>query len=134
MITANNYRELLRIAKDPTAAEHLVEEEVRKDVLKLLNSQAVVNAGFSVEKEFRDQYTMIKRAVEQIGGNIQSKEDLDIIKEAQKYLMFILRQEEKLTDIKAVHDFKESVLEVLDGIDPVIKDKVIRRLNDKSIS
>jgi len=72
--------------------------------------------------------------VDQLGGQIQTKEDLDILREAQKYLTFILKQEEKLSDIKAVQEFKESVLEVLDEVDPVVKDKVIKRLYEKSIS
>ena len=126
MITANNYRELVRIIKDPSSAEHLVEEEVRKSVLELLEHNTA--QGFSVEQEFREQYRLIKAAVQQLGGQIQSKEDLDIMKEAQKYLSFILKQEEKLANIKAVQDFKESVLNALDKVDPKIRDEVIRTL------
>ena len=132
MISANNYRELVRIMQDKSAVDHLVEPTVKEDLLKLLGSKATEK--FSIEEEFQDQYRIIKAAVHQLGGQIQSKEDLDILKEAQRYLTFILKQEEKLADIKAVQDFKEAVLEVLDEEDPILKDKVIRKLHEKSIS
>ena len=61
-------------------------------------------------------------------GQIESKEDLDVLKEAQKFLSFILRNEEKLADIQAVKDFKEAVLQVLDEEDPVLRDRVIKKL------
>jgi hypothetical protein len=126
MITANNYRELLRIVKEPSAAKHLVEETVRDDVLKLLN--VAKGSNFSLETEFKNQYTLIKTAVQQLGGQIQSKEDLDLMREAQKYLMFLLKQEEKLTNIRAVQEFKEKVLSALDKADPKLREEVINEL------
>lgn len=61
-------------------------------------------------------------------GQIDSKEDLDVMKEAQKFLTFLLRNEEKLSDIQAVKDFKEAVLTVLDDEDPILRDRVIKQL------
>ncbi len=133
MISANNYRELLRIQKDVNTAEHLVEEAVREEVVQLLTAANKIKK-FSLEQEFQEQYNLIKLAIDQMGGQIQTKEDLDIIKEGQKYLLFIMRQEEKMTNIKAVREFKESVLEALDEVDPILKDKVLRRLHEKSLS
>lgn len=128
MIDGNIVRILHRIKKNPLDIEHLVEAEHQAGLLDLLVSQ-VDNQTFDLKTEFNSQYRLIKAAMTNI-GDIQTKEDLDILKEAQKFLSFILRNEEKITDIQAVKDFKEAVLRVLDEESPELRDRVIRRLGE----
>lgn len=128
LIDGNIYRALMKIKKDPQAAKFLVDEEYRDDILKLVGTR---DSQFELEDEFEQQYKLIKDYINSIGA-ISSKEDLDVIKEAQKYLRFILQNEAKLASIEEVKRFKEAVLEVLDEADPKLRDQVIRRLADES--
>ncbi len=130
IITGNTVRALQRIKVDPTAAEMLVEEEYRSELLELLKPCSGSSESFDLETEFATQYNMVRAAIHRM-GEIQSEEDLKILKEAKSYLQFIMRQEEKLADIRAVAAFKEAVLDALDEADPEIQDKVIHALKQR---
>jgi len=129
IINGNVIRALHRLRANPNDAEHLVEEGMTEEILNLINALPVEQDDtiFDLQTEFTLQYNMIKAKISSM-GNIDTKEDLDIMKEAQKFLTFILRNEEKLNDISAVKEFKEAVLRVLDEESPELKDRVIRRL------
>ena len=131
IISGNVVRALHRIKASPTDIEHLVEEEYIQEVVELLTAVEPLpgDTTFDLKTEFASQYSKIKVAMNNM-GQIESKEDLDILKEAQKFLTFILRNEEKLADIQSVKDFKAAVLFVLDGESPELKDRVIRRLGE----
>lgn len=129
IINGNVVRTLQRIKAKPTDIEHLVEEDYIDDVMNLLSTKPMEGEEvFDLKTEFHTQYGFIKTAM--LGmGQIDSKEDLDILKEAQKFLSFILRNEEKITEIEAVKEFKEAVLTVLDEESPELRDRVIRKLS-----
>ena len=131
IINGNVIRALHRLRANPNDVEHLVEDEYHEEVLNLINAIPVDDSDttFDLNTEFITQYTMIKSAMKSI-GTIDSKEDLDVMKEAQKFLTFILRNEEKLNDISAVKEFKEAVLFALDQESPELKDRVIRSLTN----
>ncbi len=131
IINGNVVRALHRIKASPVDMEHLVEEEYIKDVQELLTAAEPLpgDTTFDLKTEFASQYSKIKVAMSEM-GKIDSKEDLDILKEAQKFLTFILRNEEKLADIQSVKDFKAAVLHVLDTESPELKDRVIRSLSE----
>ena len=131
IINGNVIRALHRLRANPNDVEHLVEEEYHEEILNLINAIPVGNddTAFNLQDEFNTQYNMIKAKITSM-GQIETKEDLDIMKEAQKFLTFILRNEEKLNDIQAVKEFKEAVLLTLDGESPELKDRVIRRLSE----
>lgn len=130
IINGNVIRALQRIKLSPTDAEHLVEEEYIDALFQLLSTQETVEETFDLKTEFRNQYGLVKAKMTTM-GDIQSKEDLDILKEAQKFLSFMLRNEEKLTEIQAVKDFKEAVLTTLDEESPELRDRIIRRLSSE---
>lgn len=128
LIDSNIVRALERIQKDDTAIDFLVEEGYKDRVRKLFTKAKVEKSiEFDLKTEFMIQYNIVKTAINNI-GNLQSKEDIDILKEAQKFLVFILRNEEKLNDINAVKAFKEAVLGALDAESAELKDRVIQRL------
>ena len=129
IINGNVIRALHRLRANPNDVEHLVEAEYAEEILNLINAIPIEDSDttFDLNTEFITQYTMIKTAMQSI-GSIDTKEDLDIMKEAQKFLTFILRNEEKLNDISAVKEFKEAVLTVLDEESAELKDRVIQRL------
>jgi hypothetical protein len=103
-------------------------------VRRLLESQKVApDEDFNLDQEFKNQYRMIKAAMVKI-GDIQTDEDLKILKEAKNYLMFIMKQEEKLADIRAVQQFKEAVLDVLDEVEPELQDRVLKGIDEKLVS
>jgi len=134
VITGNVMRALQRLKDKPADASFFVEEEFIPQVLKLINTTAEPETRvFSLKKEFDSQYSKIKTAMDSMGA-IETKEDLDILKEAQKFLTFILRHEEKLASIEAVKDFKEAVLNVLDEESHELRDRVIRRLGEPTYS
>ena len=132
MIDGNIIRALQRIKTNPKDAVHLVDPEYLEQLLELLHSKKQVDSDsqFDLQNEFSAQYSKIRTAMDSM-GQIDTKEDLDIMKEAQKFLSFILRNEEKLNDIQAIKDFKEAVLTVLDEEDPILRDRVIGRLGGK---
>ena len=129
VINGNVVRAIHRILANPNDAEHLVDEEYVEEVLNLINALPLSkdDTVFDLQDEFTIQYNMIKSKITSM-GQIETKEDLDIMKEAQKFLTFILRNEEKLNDISAVKAFKEAVLNALDEESAELKDRVIQRL------
>ena len=129
IITGNVIRALHRIKTNPNDVEHLVEHEYQEEILNLINAIPIDqdDTVFDLQDEFTTQYNMIKAKMVSI-GSIDTKEDLDVMKEAQKFLTFILRNEEKLNDISAVKAFKEAVLGVLDEESAELKDRVIQKL------
>ena len=129
IINGNVIRALHRLRASPNDVEHLVEDEYQEEILNLINALPVGqnDTVFDLQDEFTIQYNMIKAKITSM-GQIETKEDLDIMKEAQKFLVFILRNEEKLNDISAVKEFKEAVLMALDEESPELKDRVIQRL------
>ena len=131
IINGNVIRALHRLKANANDIEHLVEAEYHEEILNLINAIPIDDSdtAFDLNTEFITQYTMIKSAMKSI-GTIETKEDLDIMKEAQKFLTFILRNEEKLNDISAVKEFKEAVLFALDQESPELKDRVIRSLTN----
>ncbi len=131
IINGNVIRALHRLLANPNDVEHLVEEEYHEEILNLINANPIDNSDtqFDLQDEFTLQYNMIKAKITSM-GQIETKDDLDIMKEAQKFLSFILRNEEKLNDIAAVKEFKEAVLNALDEESAELKDRVIRKLND----
>lgn len=132
IINGNVIRALHRIKSNPSDVDHLVEEEYKGDLIELLNAKQLPgDSTFDLKTEFATQYSKIKTAMDSM-GQITTKEDLDILKEAQKFLSFIMRNEEKLADIEAVKQFKEAVLNVLDEESPELKDRVIRRLGEQA--
>jgi hypothetical protein len=136
VITGNVIRALERVKADWSTASMLVEEsgiEKLKDLLQPCTQGNALSNDFNLEDEFRVQYQMVKNALTRIGA-IETEEDLKILKEAKSFLQFIMKQEEKLADIRAVQQFKEAVLDVLDEVDPEIQDKVLRGINEKLIS
>ena len=133
VITGNVIRALQRIKLDPRAVDMLVDEEYKEELLKVLQPcRKDESETFNLEEEFASQYRLVKAAIQQM-GDIQTEEDLKILKEAKSYLLFIMKQEEKLADIKAVAAFKEAVLDALDEASPELRDKVINELK-KSLS
>jgi len=131
IINGNVIRALHRLLANPNDVEHLVEEDYHEEILNLINANPIDqnDTQFDLQDEFTLQYNMIKAKITSM-GQIETKDDLDIMKEAQKFLSFILRNEEKLNDIAAVKEFKEAVLTALDEESAELKDRVIRRLND----
>jgi len=129
VIDGNMVRMLQRVKNNPKDAIHLVDPEYVKDLLELLQPCGGndIESHFDLQSEFRSQYSIVKSYITSM-GQIDSKEDLDVMKEAQKFLTFLLRNEEKLSDIQAVKDFKEAVLTVLDDEDPILRDRVIKQL------
>lgn len=129
MIDGNIVRMLQRIKTNPADAAHLVDPEYISEIIEVLKpcESVDVDSQFDLQAEFRVQYTIVKSYISSM-GQIDSKEDLDVMKEAQKFLTFLLRNEEKLNDIQAVKDFKEAVLDVLDEEDEMLRDRVIKRL------
>lgn len=127
LIDANIYRALRVIAKDAAAADHLVDEDIRADLLELIHTSIVITEEFDLKSEFTTQYRLVKAALVNI-GDIQTKEDLDILKEAKSFLTFILKNEEAANNIEAVKAFKSAVLEALDEESPELRDRVISRL------
>lgn len=128
VITGNVVRALQRLKDKPADASFFVEEEFIPEILKLLSR--FESKSFNLQQEFDSQYSMIKTAMDSMTV-IETKEDLDILKEAQRFLNFILKNEEKLASIEAVKDFKEAVLNVLDEEDPELRDRVIRKLGEQ---
>jgi len=129
IIDGNIIRTLQRIRKSPKDADHLVDEEYRDELIDMLGSDSSGGGSqFSVKDEFATSYKLIKDYINSIGA-IGAKEDLDVIKEAQKFLSFILRNEEKLANIEAVKEFKEAVLDVLDEESNELRDRVITKLS-----
>jgi hypothetical protein len=135
IITGNVVRALHRIQTDPSQAKLLVEEEYLEDLLEIfsVSKASTTSNDFNLEEEFRSQYALIKAAMKTM-GNIQTDEDLKILKEAKSFLMFIMKQEEKLASFRAVAEFKEAVLAALDEADPVLRDKVLRNISEKLVS
>jgi hypothetical protein len=135
IITGNVVRALHRIQTDPSQAKLLVEEEYLEDLLEIfsVSKASAASNDFNLEEEFRSQYAMIKAAMKTM-GNIQTDEDLKILKEAKSFLMFIMKQEEKLSDMRAVAAFKEAVLDVLDEVDPEVQDQVLKGIHEKLVS
>ena len=131
IINGNVLRALQRIVLNPKDSEHLVEESCEKELMEFIKTRKKedIREPFDLKTEFNTQYGFITTAMETM-GKIDTKEDLDILKEAQKFLSFILRNEEKLNDIQAVKDFKEAVLRVLDEESPELRDRVIRKLHE----
>jgi len=129
IINGNVIRALHRLKINPNDVNHLVEEEYHEEILNLISALPIDHndTTFDLQDEFTIQYNMIKAKITSM-GQIETKEDLDIMKEAQKFLQFILRNEEKLNDIEAVKEFKEAVLMALDEESPELKDRVIRKL------
>ena len=134
LITGNIYRALARIKTSPEDIDHLVEPEYREAILELLATKKPEVPeeleDFDLQQEFASQYKIVKTALTSI-TTLDTKEDLDILKEAQKFLTFILRNQEKLNNIQAIQAFKEAVLAVLDEEDPELQDRVIRSLSGR---
>ena len=124
IIDGNVYRALMRIEQNPDAIDLLVEAEYRDDIRKLFD---VKDSQFELQDEFRKAYKLVQSYLNSLTA-IETPEDLNVVKEAQKFLTFIMRNEEKLTSIEAVKTFKEAVLAALDEADPILRDKVISRL------
>lgn len=127
IIDGNIYRALKRIEKNPDAVDLLVDEEYRDDIRKMF---ATGESKFDIKDEFSVAYKLVQKYLNSI-DEIATPEDLNVLKEAQKYLSFIMRNEEKLADIAAVKQFKEAVLAALDDADPILRDKVIASLADE---
>ena len=127
IIDGNIYRALKRIEKNPDAVDLLVDEEYRDDIRKLFD---VGESKFDIKDEFNVAYKLVQKYLNSI-DEITTPEDLNVLKEAQKYLSFIMRNEEKLAGITAVKEFKEAVLAALDEADPIMRDKVIASLADE---
>lgn len=127
LIDGNIIRALQRLRKDPNQYDLLVDKLYHDELKVILKAQGEL----TVDNEFKTAYKLVKDYINRLDG-ISSKEDLDVIKEAQKFLSFILRNEEKLNDIEAVKAFKEAVLGVLDEEDDKLRDRVITRLSELS--
>ena len=127
-IDGNIYRALMRIKKNPEAIDLLVDEEYREDILKLFDTR---ESKFDIKDEFGNAYKLVQSYLNSITA-IETPEDLNVVKEAQKYLSFIMRNEEKLAGIEAVKQFKEAVLAALDEADPILRDKVIASLGQEN--
>ncbi len=131
VIDGNVIRTLRRVKTNPRDMDHLVDPEYHKDILEILQpcEGSKDESQFDLQEEFRQQYRIVKSYITSM-GEIQTKEDIDVLKEAQKFLSFILKNEEKLADIQAVKNFKEAVLQVLDDESPELRDRVIRKLGN----
>jgi len=126
LIDDNIYRALLRIKNKPETADLLVDPECKEDLLSLLLVDSDSDE-FSLQQEFESSYKLVKDYINNM-DKITSKEDLDVLKEAQKFLTFLLRNEEKLASVEEVKRFKETVLEALDAASPELRDQVIAGL------
>ncbi len=124
IIDGNVYRALMRIEKNPDAIDLLVDAEYREDIKKLFD---VKDSQFELKDEFTKAYKLVQSYLDSLTA-IETPEDLNVVKEAQKFLTFIMRNEEKLAGIEAVKAFKEAVLAALDEADPILRDKVISAL------
>ncbi len=135
LITGNIIRALQRIKAEPDKAVLLVEPEYVTTALNLIGESGLPkpedNESFSLEDELRLQYGILKKS---LNGMIDStgltKEDLDVLKEGQRFLSLIIRQEEKINDINAIKAFKLAVLSTLDAVDPELKKDVLKRLEN----
>jgi len=134
VITPNIIRTLQKLKADPSQhmLDLLVDDNFHEDFLRLFDTK--LDGGdakeFSLKHEFADTYGILKSMLNTLAAQSEkTTEDLKILNSAQKFLEFILKNEQALNGIDSVKRFKTAVFEVLDESDPETKDKVITKLN-----
>ena len=135
VITPNIIRTLQKLKADPSQhmLDLLVDDNFHEDFLRLMEktTDGGDSKDFSLKKEFSETYSILKSMLNELASNKEkTTEDLKILNSAQKFLEFILKNEIAINGIDSVKSFKSAVFEVLDSSDPVLKDKVITRLNE----
>jgi len=123
LITPNIIRALKKCKQNTIFIEDLVDPLARKELNEILNTTTTKEEEFSIKKEFKSTYNIVK---ENLASN---PEDTQVLNTAQRFLKFMLDNELKINGIDAVKNFKEAVFNVLDDEDPKLKDRVIAKFN-----
>jgi len=124
LITPNIIRALKKCKQNPTFIEDLVDPLARKELNEILNTTTIKEEEFSIKKEFKSTYNIVKENL------VSNPEDTQVLNTAQRFLKFMLDNELKINGIDAVKNFKEAVFNVLDDEDPKLKDRVIAKFNN----
>ena len=134
VITPNIIRTLQKLKADPSQhmLDLLVDDNFHEDLLALLSVTATGEDSqeFSLKNEFANTYSILKSMLKDLAAQREkTTDDLKILNSAQKFLEFILKNEQSINGIEQVKAFKSAVFEVLDNSDPKLKDDVINHLN-----